>query len=146
MWRKRKKENPDVAEPKAAGSSPGAARFFDPQLLARIGSLEWLARSVVEGFMSGLHRSPFTGFSTEFTEYRQYNPGDDLRYLDWRLLGRTDRYFIKKYRADTNTQCHLLLDTSASMNYASGGRVTKFQYAKFLAAALAYLLARQQDA
>ena len=122
------------------------ARFLDPELLARIGSLELLARAVVEGFMSGLHRSPFTGFSTEFTEYRQYNPGDDLRYLDWRLLGRTDRYFIKKYRADTNTQCHLLIDTSASMNYAHASSVTKLQYAKFLAAALAYLLNRQQDA
>jgi uncharacterized protein (DUF58 family) len=122
------------------------ARFLDPELLARIGSLELLARAVVEGFMSGLHRSPYTGFSTEFTEYRQYNPGDDLRYLDWRLLGRTDRYFIKKYRADTNTQCHLLIDTSASMNYAHASTVTKLQYAKFLAASLAYLLNRQQDA
>lgn len=96
--------------------------------------------------MSGLHRSPFTGFSTEFTEYRQYNPGDDLRYLDWRLLARTDRYFIKKYRADTNTQCHILIDTSASMNYAHNSSVTKLQYAQFLAASLAYLLNRQQDA
>jgi uncharacterized protein (DUF58 family) len=122
------------------------ARFLDPELLARIGSLELLARAVVEGFMSGLHRSPFTGFSTEFTEYRQYNPGDDLRYLDWRLLGRTDRYFIKKYRADTNTQCHLLIDTSASMNYAHASSVTKLEYAKFLAASVAYLLNRQQDA
>ncbi len=122
------------------------ARFLDPELLARIGSLELLARAVVEGFMSGLHRSPYTGFSTEFTEYRQYNQGDDLRYLDWRLLGRTDRYFIKKYRADTNTQCHLLIDTSASMNYAHASSVTKLQYAKFLAASLAYLLNRQQDA
>ena len=91
-------------------------------MLARIGSLELLARAVVEGFMSGLHRSPYTGFSTEFTEYRQYNPGDDLRYLDWRLLARTDRYFIKKYRADTNTQCHLLVDTSASMRYSQAGQ------------------------
>jgi uncharacterized protein (DUF58 family) len=118
-------------------SSPAAStRFLDPELLARVGSLELLARSVVEGFMSGLHRSPFTGFSTEFTEYRQYNPGDDLRYLDWRLLARTDRYFIKKYRADTNTQCHLLIDTSASMNYAHASSVTKLQYAQFLAASL----------
>jgi uncharacterized protein (DUF58 family) len=128
-------------------SSPAAStRFLDPELLARVGSLELLARSVVEGFMSGLHRSPFTGFSTEFTEYRQYNPCDDLRYLDWRLLARTDRYFIKKYRADTNTQCHLLIDTSASMNYAHASSVTKLQYAQFLAASLAYLLSRQQDA
>ena len=122
------------------------SRFLDPELLARIGSLELLARAVVEGFMSGLHRSPFTGFSTEFTEYRQYNPGDDLRYLDWRLLGRTDRYFIKKYRADTNTQCHILVDTSASMNYAHASSVTKLQYAQYLAASIAYLLNRQQDA
>lgn len=122
------------------------ARFLDPELLARVGSLELLARAVVEGFMSGLHRSPFTGFSTEFTEYRQYNPGDDLRYLDWRLLGRTDRYFIKKYRADTNTQCHILIDTSASMSYSYATSVTKLQYAQFLAASLAYLLNRQQDA
>jgi len=128
-------------------SVPAAStRFLDPELLARVGSLELLARTVVEGFMSGLHRSPFTGFSTEFTEYRQYNPGDDLRYLDWRLLARTDRYFIKKYRADTNTQCHLLIDTSASMNYAHASAVTKLQYAQFLAASLAYLLNRQQDA
>jgi uncharacterized protein (DUF58 family) len=122
------------------------SRFLDPELLARIGSLELLARAVVEGFMSGLHRSPFTGFSTEFTEYRQYNAGDDLRYLDWRLLGRTDRYFIKKYRADTNTQCHVLIDTSASMDYAHATSVTKLQYAQFLAASIAYLLNRQQDA
>ena len=128
-------------------TTPAAStRFLDPELLARVGSLELLARTVVEGFMSGLHRSPFTGFSTEFTEYRQYNAGDDLRYLDWRLLARTDRYFIKKYRADTNTQCHLLIDTSASMNYAHASSVTKLQYAQFLAASLAYLLNRQQDA
>ena len=123
----------------------GPSRFLDPELLARIGSLELLARAVVEGFMSGLHRSPFTGFSTEFTEYRQYNPGDDLRYLDWRLLGRTDRFFIKKYRADTNTQCHFLIDTSASMGYSHHSSVTKLQYAQFLSASLAYLLSRQQD-
>lgn len=151
---RRKKKNPTatVADAEAAtistaASAPASTRFLDPEVLARIGSLELLARAVVEGFISGLHRSPFTGFSTEFTEYRQYNPGDDLRYLDWRLLGRTDRYFIKKYRADTNTQCHLLVDTSASMRYMSStSAVTKLQYAQFLAAALAYLVGRQQDA
>src|SRR3569832_1751129 len=128
-------------------TTPAApTRYLDPELLARVGSLELLTRTVVEGFMSGLHRSPFSGFSTEFTEYRQYNPGDDLRYLDWRLLARTDRYFIKKYRADTNTQCHLLIDTSASMNYAHASQKTKLQYAQFLASSLAYILNRQQDA
>ena len=148
IWPKRNKESQQQSTPVAAAPAPVTtpARFLDPELLARIGSLELLARAVVEGFMSGLHRSPYTGFSTEFTEYRQYNAGDDLRYLDWRLLGRTDRYFIKKYRADTNTQCHLLVDTSASMNYAHASSITKLQYAQFLAASLAYLLNRQQDA
>lgn len=150
MWSflNRKREAKPSAEVINSPPSPavGPARFLDPELLARIGSLELLARAVVEGFMSGLHRSPFTGFSTEFTEYRQYNPGDDLRYLDWRLLGRTDRYFIKKYRADTNTQVHFLIDTSASMGYSHKSSVTKLKYAQFLAASLAYLLSRQQDA
>jgi len=146
MWPFLNKKSRPVSEaPSPAAPTTTPARFLDPELLARIGSLELLARAVVEGFMSGLHRSPFTGFSTEFTEYRQYNPGDDLRYLDWRLLGRTDRYFIKKYRADTNTQCHLLVDTSASMRYSHTGKVTKLQYAQFLSASLAYLLGRQQD-
>ena len=102
-------------------------------------------RTVVEGFISGLHRSPFTGFSTEFAEYRQYMPGDDLRYLDWKLLGRTDRYYIKKYRADTNSQCHILIDASASMKYTTG-EVSKLQYAQFLGSAFAYLANKQQDA
>jgi uncharacterized protein (DUF58 family) len=150
MWgRKKKSPTSKVADRDAAAVStaPVSTRFLDPEVLARIGSLELLARAVVEGFISGLHRSPYTGFSTEFTEYRQYNAGDDLRYLDWRLLGRTDRYFIKKYRADTNTQCHLLVDTSASMRYAGPkSAVTKLQYAQFLAAALAHLVGRQQDA
>src|SRR5919205_2099719 len=125
MWWKRNKKVKEEDAGGAESSARGAPRFLDPEVLARIGSLELLARAVVEGFIAGLHRSPFTGFSTEFTEYRQYNPGDDLRYLDWRLLGRTDRFFIKKYRADTNTQCHLLLDTSASMRYSQNGRISK---------------------
>src|SRR4030095_853979 len=149
FWRKTKSQaipqsaHTSVAPTPDVGSSP--ARFLDPELLARIGSLELLARTVVEGFIAGLHRSPFTGFSTEFAEYRQYMPGDDLRHLDWRLLGRTDRYFIKKYRADTNSQCHILIDASKSMSYSTGP-VTKLEYAKFLAASLAYLTTQQQDA
>lgn len=121
------------------------ARFLSPEVLARITSLELLSRTVVEGFISGLHRSPFTGFSKEFAEYRQYLPGDDLRYLDWKLLGRTDRYYIKKYRADTNSQFHVLIDASASMRYTTSG-ITKLQYAQFLGASLAYLANKQQDA
>ncbi|MFN0086999.1 MAG: DUF58 domain-containing protein [Blastocatellia bacterium] len=135
-------ESPVGQAPRSAGGEP---RFLAPDVLSRITSLELLARTVVEGFISGLHRSPFTGFSTEFAEYRQYMPGDDLRYLDWKLLGRTDRYYIKKYRADTNTQCHILIDASASMRYTTTG-VTKLQYAQFLGSSLAYLSNKQQDA
>jgi uncharacterized protein (DUF58 family) len=140
--------NQRTSNPQSAIRNPQSAtvvRFLAPEVLARINSLELLARTVVEGFISGLHRSPFTGFSTEFAEYRQYMPGDDLRYLDWKLLGRTDRYYIKKYRADTNSQCHILIDASASMRYATGP-VTKLQYAQFLGSSLAYLISRQQDA
>jgi len=137
-----------LTNPQPATGNPQAAvnlRFLAPEVLARITSLELLARTVVEGFISGLHRSPFTGFSTEFAEYRQYMPGDDLRYLDWKLLGRTDRYYIKKYRADTNAQCHILIDTSASMRYKTGA-VSKLQFAQFLGSSLAYLANKQQDA
>lgn len=151
MWWKRNRkgdgEGARQGAAEASASAQGPPRFLDPDVLARIGSLELVARAVVEGFISGLHRSPFTGFSTEFAEYRQYNPGDDLRYLDWRLLGRTDRYFIKKYRADTNAQVTLLVDTSGSMRYAGpGAAVNKLRYAQFLAASLAHLAARQYDA
>ena len=145
-WRREKKT--EMAEPangQTAQTYSSIPRFLAPEVLARISSLELLARTVVEGFISGLHRSPFTGFSTEFAEYRQYMPGDDLRYLDWKLLGRTDRYYIKKYRADTNAQCHILIDASASMKYTTTG-VTKLQYAQFLGSSLAYLASKQQDA
>ncbi len=134
------KEESAIRNPQSA-----IPRFLMPEVLARITSLELLARTVVEGFISGMHRSPFTGFSTEFAEYRQYMPGDDLRYLDWKLLGRTDRYYIKKYRADTNSQCHILIDASASMRYTTG-EITKLQYAQFLGSSLAYLANKQQDA
>jgi len=145
-WRREKKtETNGSSNGQTAQAYSGAPRFLAPEVLARISSLELLARTVVEGFISGLHRSPFTGFSTEFAEYRQYMPGDDLRYLDWKVLGRTDRYYIKKYRADTNSQCHILIDASASMKYTTTG-ITKLQYAQFLAASLAYLASKQQDA
>lgn len=121
-----------------------STRFLAPEVLARISSLELIARSVVEGFISGLHRSPHLGFSTDFAEHRQYMPGDDLRHLDWKLLARTDRLYIKKYQGDTNAQIHLLVDASASMGYASG-EVSKLQYAQYLAASLAFLGVRQHD-
>ena len=119
-------------------------RFLAPEILARINSLELIARAVVEGFISGLHRSPYLGFSTDFAEHRQYMPGDDLRHLDWKLLARTDRLYIKKYQGDTNAQIHLLVDASASMGYGSG-EVTKLQYAQYLASSLAFLAVRQHD-
>lgn len=122
---------------------PGA-RFLAPEVLARISSLELIARSVVEGFIAGLHRSPYLGFSTDFAEHRPYMPGDDLRHLDWKLLARTDRLYIKKYQGDTNAQIHLIIDSSASMGYASG-EVTKLQYAQYLASSLAFLGVRQHD-
>lgn len=150
IWRRAKKDNKELPKeaPRVASGSQtpgGPARFLDPEVLGRISSLELLARTVVEGFISGLHRSPYTGFSTEFAEYRQYMPGDDLRYLDWKLLGRTDRYYIRKYRADTNSQFHLIIDASGSMNFRSGA-VSKIRYAQFVGAACAYLSNRQQDA
>jgi uncharacterized protein (DUF58 family) len=122
-----------------------ASDALSPATLARLGSLELKARTIVEGFLTGLHRSPFKGFSVEFAEYRQYLHGDDLATLDWKVFARTDRYFIKKYEEETNLDCHLLLDVSASMGYGSGD-VTKLQYASYLAAALSYLMHRQRDA
>jgi uncharacterized protein (DUF58 family) len=119
--------------------------MIDPQALMRIRNLELRARSVVEGFWHGLHRSPYHGFSVEFTEYRSYSPGDDPRYLDWRLAARSDRYFIKKFEDETNLRCHLLVDQSRSMAYGPGG-VTKAQYATTLAATFAYFLDQQGDA
>ncbi|HXF03785.1 MAG TPA: DUF58 domain-containing protein [Blastocatellia bacterium] len=121
------------------------SRFLSPEILARIASLELVARTVVEGFLSGLHQSPYIGFSVDFVEYRPYVPGDDIRYVDWKVLARTDRYYIKKFEGDTNTRIHLLVDVSGSMGYRSGP-VTKLEYALYLAAALAYLAHRQQDA
>lgn len=125
------------------GGAPGH-RFLDPRVLARIGDLEFVARFVVEGFISGLHRSPHLGFSTDFAEHRQYTPGDDIRHLDWRLFARTDRYYLKEYEADTNTNFIVVMDVSSSMGYGTTG-LSKLQYAKYLAACLAYFSHRQRD-
>jgi uncharacterized protein (DUF58 family) len=129
-------------------SPPGSRRkdsMIDPKSLMAIKNLELRARVVVEGFWNGLHRSPYHGFSVEFTEYRQYTPGDDPRYLDWRLYARSDRYYIKKFEDETNLRCHLLVDNSRSMGYGSLA-YTKAQYANTLAATLAYFLYLQGDA
>lgn len=119
--------------------------WIDPQALMAIRNLELRARIVVEGFWNGIHRSPYHGFSVEFTEYRQYSPGDDPRYLDWKLYARSDRYYIKKFEDQTNLRCHLLLDNSRSMHYGSVG-YSKNQFASTLAATLAHFLHQQGDA
>ncbi|WP_245764656.1 DUF58 domain-containing protein [Planctomicrobium piriforme] len=129
--------------PPVAGYPP--ASFIDPVTLMQIQSLELRAKAVVEGFFTGLHRSPYHGFSVEFTEYRQYVPGDDLRYLDWRLYARSDRYYIKRFEDETNLLCHLLVDNSRSMSYGSLP-YTKADYGKTLAGTLAYFLHSQRDA
>src|SRR5512143_229375 len=120
-------------------------RYLDPAILARLGTLELKARTVVEGFISGLHRSPFKGFSVEFAEYRQYMHGDDLSTIDWKVYARSDRYYVKKFEEETNLECRLLVDVSASMGYGRAG-VTKLEYASYLAASLAYLMTGQRDA
>ncbi|MDA1080710.1 MAG: DUF58 domain-containing protein [Gemmatimonadetes bacterium] len=128
--------------------TPGSD-FLDPAILSRIGNLEFVARHVVEGFINGLHRSPHLGSSTDFAEHRQYMPGDDIRRIDWRLFGRTDRFFVKEFEAETNTNFLVIVDVSASMRYKGGtgtdGRVSKLEYACYLAAALAYFSSSQRD-
>lgn len=126
-------------------ASRAQGELIDPQALMAIRSLEMRARVVVEGFWSGIHRSPYHGFSVEFTEYRQYTPGDDPRYLDWKLFARSDRYFIKKFEDETNLRCHVLADNSRSMTFGSRG-ITKAAYANTLAATLAFFLHQQGDA
>jgi uncharacterized protein (DUF58 family) len=125
-------------------ASPRDRRFLDPAVVARLGTLELRARTVVEGFISGLHRSPFKGFSVEFAEYRQYIHGDDLSTIDWKVFARSDRYYVKKFEEETNLDCQLMIDVSGSMAYGSRG-ITKFQYAACLAASLGYLMNRQRD-
>jgi len=123
----------------------GAASFIDPQTLMRIKSLQMRARIVVQGFLSGLHRSPHHGFSVEFSEYREYSPGDDLRHLDWKLFARSDRYYIKRFEEETNLRCHILVDMSRSMGFGTLA-FNKIDYARTMAATLAYFLAMQRDA
>ena len=118
--------------------------LLNPSVIARLGTLELKAKTIVEGFLSGLHRSPFKGFSVEFAEYRQYIPGDDLSTIDWKVYARSDRHYVKKFEEETNLDCHLLLDVSGSMAYGSRG-ASKFEYAACLAASLAYLMNRQRD-
>src|SRR5579872_3480781 len=119
--------------------------LLDPLAIQRAEALGLHARYVVEGYMAGEHKSPFRGFSIEFTQHREYVPGDDIRHLDWKVLGRTDRYYLKQYEQETNFVGHLLLDGSESMNYSSGA-ISKLQYGKMMAACLAFLVLQQRDA
>ena len=143
-------------------SSTVGHTFLDPTILARIGNLELIAKFVVEGFISGLHKSPYHGFSVEFSQYRQYMPGDDPKHIDWKAYARTDRYYIKQFEEETNLNCYLLLDTSESMMHPSDDaqtddaptegdgagtpKLTKLRYSSFLIASLAYFMAKQRDA
>ena len=127
-------------------------KYLDPRTLARLQGLELRARSIVEGYVAGLHRSPFHGFSIEFAEHREYAPGDDIRHIDWRVFAKSDRYYIKQYEEETNLRSHILLDCSGSMDYpdsrraARTGRMTKWAYASTVAASLAFLQSKQQAA
>ena len=131
----------------ARGKSGEAKRYLDPAVVARLAHLDVRARLVVEGFISGMHRSPFHGFSVEFAEHRPYMPGDPLKNLDWKVLAKSDRYLVKQYTEETNLRCHLLVDLSGSMGFQSPrASLSKLEYARSLAAALAYLMLGQQDA
>jgi len=120
------------------------SRYYEPQKLAQLKNLQLLARTVVEGYISGLHRSPFKGFSSEFAEYRQYLPGDDLKHFDWKVFARSDKTYVRQYEEETNLTCTVMLDVSGSMTFGSDG-LSKFDYGCYLTAALAYLMIQQRD-
>lgn len=120
--------------------------MLSPELISRLGPLELKARQIVEGFIAGLHKSPFYGFSVEFAEHRSYNPGDEIRHIDWKVYGKSERYYVKQYEEETNLRCHLILDISSSMKYRYFAEHTKLHYAVHFGAALMYLMQRQRDA
>jgi uncharacterized protein (DUF58 family) len=119
---------------------------FDPTSLSKFGGLALVARNLVEGFLTGVHKSPYKGYSVEFAEHRQYYPGDEIRHIDWRALGKTDRYYVKEYEEETNLRAHLLVDASGSMAFRGRAGRSKFEYAQHVAACLAYLMLHQLDA
>lgn len=121
-------------------------QLLDPVLVSKLNSLELISQKVVEGFMVGLHKSPYHGFSAEFSEYRAYQKGDSLKDIDWKVYARSDKYFIKQYEEETNLTCHILLDVSKSMDYKLSAEITKLEYGKILAASLAHMMLNQQDA
>ncbi|MFH1313254.1 MAG: DUF58 domain-containing protein [Candidatus Eisenbacteria bacterium] len=119
-------------------------KYLDPAVISRLKGIDIKARLVVEGFVSGLHRGPYKGFSVEFAEHRQYMPGDSIRYIDWKVYGKTDRFYIKEYEEETNLRAYIIMDGSGSMGYSSSG-ITKLEYGCYLGASLAYLMLKQQD-
>jgi uncharacterized protein (DUF58 family) len=121
-------------------------RYLDPQIISKLSNLELRARLVVEGFMVGLHKSPYHGFSAEFSQHRPYMQGDDLKNIDWKVYGKTEKYFIKQYEEETNLKSYIILDTSKSMDFKSGNNISKLNYSMILAASLSYLMIKQQDA
>ena len=121
-------------------------KYLQPDVVAQFTTMELRARLVVEGFITGLHKSPYHGFSVEFTEHRQYMPGDEIKHIDWKAYAKTDRYYIKQFEEETNLKSYILMDASASMKYASRGHLPKIEYASYVAAALAYLMVEQRDA
>lgn len=123
---------------------PSAEQYLQPDVIARVKRFDLKAKFLIEGFFSGLHRSPFKGFSAEFSDHRKYVPGDEIRDLDWKVYARTNKYYIKRFEAETNMECHLVVDASASMGYGTTG-LTKLEYATYISAALAFLVTSQQD-
>ncbi len=121
-------------------------KYLQPDVVAKLTNMELVARLVVEGFITGLHKSPYHGFSVEFAEHRQYMPGDDVKRLDWKIFAKTDRYYIKQFEEETNLKAYIILDTSRSMAFGSEGRTSKFEYASYITAALAQLMIQQRDA
>ncbi len=121
-------------------------KYLQPSVVAQLANMELRARFVVEGFITGLHRSPYHGFSVEFTEHRQYMPGDEIKHIDWKAYGKTDRFYIKQFEEETNLKSYLIVDVSRSMDYASEGNISKFEYSSYIAAALSYLMIEQRDA
>jgi uncharacterized protein (DUF58 family) len=127
-------------------TEPLYRKYLHPATISRLANMSLRARLVVEGFITGLHRSPYHGFSVEFAEHRQYMPGDEIRHVDWKVYGKTDRFYVKQFEEETNLKCYILLDQSASMGIVEAGQVSKFAYASYLAAALSYLMIHQRDA
>lgn len=120
-------------------------KYLNPKVVAKLANIELISKLVVEGFITGLHHSPFHGFSVEFAEHRPYRPGDEIKYLDWKVLARSDKYFVKQFEEETNTRVMIILDSSASMKYASEGNISKYEYGAYLAASLALLMIQQRD-